>query len=122
MVIEEHVPAIQAIFQRAARNRGTVGYRSIYGLFDEDQRMSDRRDTFEAACRELCPRETAIAEALFALKEDGYPKHGFYEVFKTIRGDEYKEMAGTTHPTDLTLDQRRAIADRERARVYAAIG
>ena len=119
MVIREVRPLVAALLKRAANGKRLCSFNELHGLFGEEIDSPDVYDTLEAASRDLAPSELAIYSALMAKRGNQLPGLGFFDIFRNLRPDEYDAIAGqNTHPTRLTEEQRQAMAQFERHRVY----
>ncbi|HEX7908261.1 MAG TPA: hypothetical protein VF534_09265 [Paraburkholderia sp.] len=118
MVINRYVGAVRAMVESAAKKRGTVSFKQLFGAFPQDTRPADVYDTLEEACSELGPLDDVIYSALMAKAKDGLPGDGFFDIFKTHRNVEFRSIAEDAETLDLTNEQRKQITRQERERVY----
>ncbi|HDZ9145577.1 hypothetical protein [Vibrio cholerae] len=126
-VIESKVPEIKNILANAAQKRSTVSYQTIYRVFDDlfDKQTATSHaaiwNTFECACNEIVSSEIAIYGALLSKKNTGLPDVGFFDVFRTIRREEYDLITENNRilANRLSEAQMRDIVNVERQRVYA---
>lgn len=119
-IIEEKVDLLAEYLVGKAKRRSAIRYSAIYGFFDKGTPKSDIWTTFEEACRTIAPAETAIYGALMARWYTNIPSDGFYDIFRNIRHSDYVLRAGGSRleVRDLSLKQKREIAQDERERVH----
>lgn len=118
MIIVEKISSVALLLLNAASSRGTVGFRNLHALFDEDAHNNDVYDTLEAASRALCPSPVAIYSALMAKNSNGCPGSGFYDIFNNLRREEFRTITGHNDLHQLTDENRIAVVAAERDRVY----
>jgi hypothetical protein len=118
MLIVEKLSQVAKLLIEAAKSEDVLSFVEFHALFDKEVPSYDRYDTLEAASRALCPSSVAIYSAVMARNEDGYPGTGFYDIFKNARHNEFNELTGHGNLHELTGEDREAIAEAERVRVY----
>lgn len=103
-ILEEKVVAIKSVLARAAKNRGIVRYPAIYALFAQDEDKNVVWETFEQASREIASPSEAIYGVLVRAKGTELPANGFFELFKNMRSEKYKEITGSYGAPSSLLD------------------
>jgi hypothetical protein len=119
MVLKRYVSAVRAIVGGAAKTRGTVSFKQLFGVFPRETPSDNVYDTLEEACSELGVWDEVIYSAVMAKAKGGLPGDGFFDIFRTHREVEYRHIAGSAKTLDLTDEQRKQITELERERVYA---
>jgi hypothetical protein len=111
---------IQKILISAAINKGTVSYKTIYSLFDNNTPQNAVWDTFEMACRNIATPQNAIYGALLRKQGAPFPESGFFELFKNTRQDLYYSITGAygTMSNNLSIPYKSAILQHELAVVH----
>lgn len=125
-VVEEKIGKIKTILLTAAKMRDVVSYSTIYRVFDgffEKEAVTNHAviwHTFEHACGELATPKSAIYGALLSKKDTGLPSVGFFDVFRSIRRNEYDTITGGKgiESNRIPLDKMHEIVNVERLRVY----
>jgi hypothetical protein len=119
MVLNRYVDVVHAVVGSAAKRRGTVTFKQLFGAFPRETPPSDVYDTLEKACSELGSWDEVIYSVVLAKAEDGLPGDGFFDIFKTHREIEFRRIADHAKTLDLTDEQRKQMTELERERVYA---
>jgi hypothetical protein len=119
MVLNRYVGAVRAMVHSAAKTRGTIPFKKLFGAFPPETPSDDVYDTLEKACSELGAWDEVIYSAVMAKVKDGLPGDGFFDIFRTHREAEYRRIADHAKTLDLTDAQRKQMTELERERVYA---
>lgn len=118
MIVIDYITPIAQKLSVAAASNSTVSMVDFHNLFDKSVSDRDRYDTLEAASRALCNPTIAIYSALLAKSQTNCPGNGFYEAFRNIRPNEFRQFANQTLVQDLELHMQLPIVHEERNRVY----
>tara|TARA_R110001606_G_C15237236_1_gene635816 strand:+ start:296 stop:682 length:387 start_codon:yes stop_codon:yes gene_type:complete len=103
-VLEEKVAEIKSVLTRAAKSRSIVRYPKIYSLFEDDENKTIIWATFEQACREIADPSEAIYGVLMRIKSTELPQDGFFDLFKNMRPEKYKELTGSYSASSNMID------------------
>ena len=116
MILISKLSSVAQLLLDAAMSENTVSFKRFHDLFDAAVHVNERYDTLEAVDRALC--RTPIYSSLLAKSSTGCPGDGFFDIFRILRSEEYREIAGECIVQYLTPDQQRMMAMQERERVY----
>jgi hypothetical protein len=116
MILISRISSVAQLLLDAALSEGTVSFKTFHGLFDVHAKDNDKYDTLEASDRAL--GRSPIYSALLSKSSTGCPGSGFFDIFKNMHPEAYRDIAGETIIQYLTPDQMQAITWQERQRVY----
>ena len=116
MILISRIGPVAQLLLDAALSESAVSFKNFHDLFDVYAKDNDKYDTLEAADRAL--GRSPIYSALLSKASTGCPGSGFFDIFRNVRPDEYRELAGECIVQYLTLDQMQSITWQERQRVY----
>jgi hypothetical protein len=109
---------VMKLLKEAAKRKSVVTYGELWRIFDRVDSEGDQWDTLEEAVRRISDPNAAIYGALMSAKGTGLPGNGFYRTFRDERLLEYERMCCDKEIEELTDDEKRALTDFERGKVY----
>ena len=120
--------SVKDLFLNRASTGSVIRYPEIYRIFEDDKSelISELTwrgcvwETVEEVCSEISTLRGAIYYSMLS-NRNGVPEDVFWSAFRINRKEEYEEDTGNLLPglfEELTLDQKKSVANYERSRVY----